>query len=60
MTSDMIIRTVFEIFLAGFTIWALFHEDRFIAFERRIIYALRRRRNIKVVKRTCRQEQKCI
>ncbi len=48
MTVSMILRTVFEFALVCFTLWALFHEDRFAAFERRLICTLRRR-SLKVV-----------
>lgn len=48
MTTAMILRTLFEVFLVGFTLWALFHEDRFAALERRLI-AYIRRRSLKVV-----------
>lgn len=43
MTVAMILRTVFEIALVGFTLWALFHEDRFAAFEERIVCLIRRK-----------------
>lgn len=36
--------TIFEMALVAFTVWAVFHEDRFIAFEERIAAGLRRRR----------------
>lgn len=36
--------TIFEIALVAFVIWAVFHEDRFIAFEEKIVAHLRRRR----------------
>lgn len=44
MSSGMIIRTVLEFAAVVFTLWAVFHEDRFAAFERRMISLLRRRR----------------
>ena len=40
--------TIFEMALVAFAIWAVFHEDRFIAFEERIV-ARFRRRNFKVI-----------
>ncbi|MBQ8204080.1 MAG: hypothetical protein IJZ75_07365 [Clostridia bacterium] len=43
-----IILTILEIALVGFTVWAVFHEDRFIAFEDRIMAKFRRGR-LKVV-----------
>ena len=36
--------TIFEIALTAFVIWALFNEDRFIAFEERIAARFQRRR----------------
>ena len=36
--------TIFEIALVAFVIWAVFHEDKFIAFEERIAANIRRRR----------------
>jgi len=36
--------TIFEIILVGFAIWAVFHEDRFAAFEERLVSRIRRRR----------------
>ena len=41
--------TIFEIALVAFVIWAVFHEDRFIAFEDRIVAHFRRRK-LKVIK----------
>ena len=41
--------TIFEIALVAFVIWAVFHEDRFIAFEERVVAHFRRRR-FKVIK----------
>ena len=38
------VTTIFEIALCGFTVWALVHEDMFIAFEERIIARFRRRK----------------
>ena len=37
------LRTLFEIVLVSFTVWGLFHEDRFIAFEDRLFSRIRRR-----------------
>ena len=36
--------TVFEAALVAFAVWAVFHEDRFIAFEERVAAHFRRRR----------------
>ncbi len=41
-TSSLL--TIFEIAMVAFVIWAVFHEDRFIAFEERIVARFRRRR----------------
>ncbi len=50
MNFQDVLKTLFEVALVLFTLWALFHEDRFVSFERRIAAAFRRR-NIKAVKR---------
>lgn len=44
MSFGMIIRSVLEFAVIVFTIWAVLHEDRFAAVERRIFANLRRRR----------------
>lgn len=54
--SDVLI-TLFEIALVAVALWAVFHEDMFIAFEEKLIAGIRRRR-MKVlrgsrVSRTC-------
>lgn len=36
--------TIFEIAMVIFAIWAVFHEDRFIAFEERFAARFRRRK----------------
>ena len=41
--------TIFEIALVAFAIWAVFHEDRFVAFEEKIVSRIRRRR-VKVLR----------
>lgn len=48
MSFADIFRTLFEAAIVLFTVWGLFHEDRFIAFEERFFARLRRRR-LKVV-----------
>ena len=53
MSFEQIIRTVFEIVLIVFTLWAVFHEDIFAAFEERVVAAFKRRR-LKVVGRSYR------
>ncbi len=54
--SDVLI-TLFEIALVAVALWAVLHEDMFIAFEEKLIAGIRRRR-MKVlrgsrVSRTC-------
>ncbi len=44
MSFRDVLVTVFEVALVTFTIWAVFHEDRFIAFEDRIKAKFRRSR----------------
>ena len=44
MTVSIIFSTIFEAALVGFGVWALFNEDKFIAFEERLVAAIRRRR----------------
>lgn len=48
MLSALGLSTVFEMFLVAFVFWAIFNEDKFIAFEKRIAQSIRRRR-LKVV-----------
>ena len=36
--------TIFEVALVSFTIWALFHEDKFIMLEDKIVAHFRRRK----------------
>ncbi len=49
MTFAMILRTLFEIFLFVAVVWAIFHEDKLAAFEKRIFCLIRRKR-LRVVK----------
>ncbi len=49
MTTGMFFTTVFEVVLVGFTVWAVFHENKFIDFEDRLFSRIRRR-NLKVIK----------
>ncbi len=44
MNLSQIIRTILEIALVVITIWAVFHEDMFIALEERIASFFKRRR----------------
>lgn len=49
MNLSMLLRSVFEIVMFAAVIWGIFHEDRLVAFEKRIMCSIRRRR-LKVVK----------
>ncbi len=49
MNLAFTLRTIFEILLVVALVWGIFHEDRLIAFEKRIVAAIRRRR-LRVVK----------
>ena len=49
MTFMQTITTIFEILMALGLFWCIFHEDRLIAFERKI-FANIRRREFKVVR----------
>lgn len=49
MLQALGLRTLFELILVAFVIWCIFHEDKLIAFEKRILCAVKRRR-LKVVK----------
>lgn len=49
MFSALGFTTLFEIILVAFVIWAIFNEDKFIAFEKRLLSSIRRRR-LKVLK----------
>ena len=51
MNLGQILRTVFEMALIGVTLWAVFHEDIFVAFEERIAAAFKRRK-LKVIDRS--------
>lgn len=39
----MVLRSIFEILLVGFTVWAVFNEDRFAALEERLVCKIRRK-----------------
>lgn len=49
MNPAMILRTVFEFAMLATVLWGIFHEDRLVAFEKRIACLIRRRR-LRVVK----------
>lgn len=44
MSLSFTFTTIFEILLVAAVFWGIFHEDRLIAFEKRLISAIRRRR----------------
>ncbi len=44
MTVTMILKSVLEFGMIVFTLWAVFHEDKFAAAEQRVLTYLRRRR----------------
>ncbi|MGI6279718.1 MAG: hypothetical protein ACOYJS_04070 [Acutalibacteraceae bacterium] len=44
MTFTSILATVFEILMVTALFWCFLHEDRLIAFERKVFAAFRRRR----------------
>lgn len=44
MNPAMILRTVFEFAMFAAVLWGIFHEDRLVAFEKRIACLIRRRR----------------
>lgn len=48
MNFSSTLLTIFEIALVAFTIWAVFHEDKFIKFEEKIA-AQFHRRSFKVI-----------
>lgn len=49
MTFMQTIATIFEVLMALSLFWCIFHEDRLIAFERKLFANIRRRR-FKVVR----------
>ena len=49
MLSALGFSTLFELFMVAFVVWAIFNEDKFIRFEKRIA-AFFKRRKLKVVK----------
>ncbi|MBR4761280.1 MAG: hypothetical protein IK086_01425 [Clostridia bacterium] len=48
MSFAQVLRTLFEVALVLFAIWAVFHENIFIAFEQRIV-AHFKRKQLKVI-----------
>lgn len=59
MSFSAVISTIFEVSLVLFTLWAVFHEDRFIALENRIAARFRRRR-LKVIHGTSTVRSTCV
>ncbi len=49
MTFVDVLRTLLEIVMVVLLVWCVFNEDRLVAFERRCLCLLRRRR-LRVVK----------
>lgn len=49
MSLGMFFTTVFEVVLVAFTVWAVFNENKFVAFED-MLFARIRRRKLKVIK----------
>ena len=46
---NALIISVLEVLMVGFTVWCLFNEKKLVAFEKRIIRAVRRRK-FKIIK----------
>lgn len=44
MTFLQVLTTIFEIGMVVALLWCFFHEDRLIAFERKVLSNIRRRR----------------
>ena len=44
MTFLDILRTLFEIAMIAGLVWCIFHEDRLIAFEEKVMASFRRKR----------------
>ena len=44
MSTAYTIQTIIEVLAVGFTIWGLFNEDKFLAFENRLFSNIRRKR----------------
>jgi len=49
MTFIDVLRTLFEIAMVVGLVWCIFHEDRLVAFEERVLASFRRKR-LRVVK----------
>ena len=46
---NALIISVLEVLMVGFTVWCLFNEKKLVAFEKRVIRAVRRRK-FKIIK----------
>ncbi|MBR3300238.1 MAG: hypothetical protein IKI68_02010 [Clostridia bacterium] len=44
MSTAYTIQTIIEVLAVGFTIWGLFNEDKFLAFENRLFSNIRRKK----------------
>ena len=42
MSFADVLKSLFEVGLVSFTIWSLFHEDKYIAFEEKILCKIKR------------------
>lgn len=49
MSLSQIIKSLIEVAMVVFAIWAVFHEDIFVDFEQRLI-ANRKRKQLKLIK----------
>ena len=54
MTFTQTLITIFEILMVVTVVWCIFHEDRLVAFEEKLLSRIRRRR-LRVVK-----SKKCV
>ncbi len=48
MSFADILKTCFEFILVSFTVWAVFHEDKFIIFEEKLFSNIKRRKLVLV------------
>lgn len=49
MTFSQTLITIFEIIMVAAVVWCIFHEDRLVAFEEKLLSRIRRKR-LRVVK----------
>ncbi len=59
MTLSMLLRTFFEFVMLFAVVWGIFNEDKLVAFEKRVICNLRRRR-LRVVKRAASEVRRVV